>query len=90
MLIKVISIAFDSIYGGFNDQEIRDFLKDKEVISITDYHFVKNDVPYLTFVLRYFPHRAELESKPAQKEKREPEEDWKRLLTEADMCKGRF
>ncbi len=34
MLIKVISLAFDSIYGGFNDQEVRDFLKDKEVISI--------------------------------------------------------
>lgn len=85
MLIKVISLAFDSIYGGFNDQEVRDFLKDKEVISITDFHFVKNDVPYLTFILRYFPHRAEIESKTALKEKRDQDEDWKKLLTEADM-----
>lgn len=85
MLIKVISLAFDSIYGGFNDQEVRDFLKDKEVISVTDFHFIKNDVPYLTFVLRYFPHRAEIESKNAPKEKRDQDEDWKKLLTEADM-----
>jgi hypothetical protein len=62
MLIKVISLAFDSIYGGFNDNEVREFIKDKEVISVTDYHFIKNDVPYLTFVFRYFPHRAELET----------------------------
>jgi superfamily II DNA helicase RecQ len=85
MLIKVISLAFDSIYGGFNDQEVRDFLKDKEVISVTDFHFIKNDVPYLTFVLRYFPHRAEIESKNMSKEKRDQDEDWKKLLTEADM-----
>lgn len=85
MLIKIISLAFDSVYGGFNDEEVREFLKDIEVISVTDYHFVKNDVPYLTFVLRYFPHRAELELKTAQKEKRDHDEDWKKLLTDADM-----
>lgn len=44
MLINVISLFFDSIYGGFNDEEIREFIKDVEVISITDCHFVKNDV----------------------------------------------
>lgn len=86
MLIKVIALAFDSIYGGFNDEEIREFIKDKEIISITDYHFIKNDVPYLTFILRYFPHRAELETKVTQKEKRDhQDEDWKKLLTDADM-----
>jgi hypothetical protein len=30
MLVKVISLSFDSL-GGFNDTELRDFLKDKEV-----------------------------------------------------------
>lgn len=85
MLIKVISLTFDSIYGGFNDEEVREFIKDKEIISITDYHFVKNDVPYLTFILKYFPHRLEIETKPVQKEKREQDEEWKKSLTEADM-----
>ncbi len=85
MLIKVISLSFDSIYGGFNDDEVREFIKDKEVISVTDYHFVKNDVPYITFVFRYFPHRAEIEAKAPTKEKRDQDEEWKKLLTESDM-----
>ncbi len=86
MLIKVISLAFDTLYGGFNDEDVREFIKDKEIISVTDYHFVKNDVPYLTFIFRYFPHRAEMESKAdAKNNKREPDDDWKKLLSEADM-----
>lgn len=85
MLIKVISLAFDSIYGGFNDNEVREFIKDKEVISVTDYHFIKNDVPYLTFVFRYFPHRAEIEASFLPKEKQNQDEDWKKLLTDADQ-----
>lgn len=85
MLIKVISLAFDSVYGGFNDEEVREFLKDKEVISVTDYHFVKNDVPYIAFVCRYFPHRAEIEVKTAPNKDKSSEEGWRKLLTDADM-----
>ncbi len=63
MLIKVISLSFDSAFGGFKDEEVREFLKDKELISAQDYFFVKNDMPYLVFVLKYFPHRAEVDPK---------------------------
>ena len=59
MLVKVISLTFDSTLGGFNDTEIREFLKDKEVISVQDHFFVKNEVPYLTMVIKYFPFRQE-------------------------------
>ena len=75
MLIKVISLSFDSVHGGFNDEDVREFIKDKEVISVTDYHFIKNDVPYITFVFRYFPHRVEIEAKASTKEKREQHRD---------------
>jgi superfamily II DNA helicase RecQ len=84
MLIKVISLVFDSAFGGFNDESIREFLKDKELISATEYHFVRNDVPYLTFVFKYFPHRAEADPKSFSKDKNQ-EEAWRKLLTEADM-----
>lgn len=63
MLIKIISLTFDSVFGGFKDDEVREFLKDKELLSVRDYLFVKNDIPYLIFVLKYFPHRAEVDSK---------------------------
>lgn len=83
MLIKVISLSFDSAFGGFKDEEVREFLKDKELISVQDYFFVKNDMPYLVFVLKYFPHRAEVDPKLSTKEKRE--EPWRASLSEHDM-----
>lgn len=83
MLIKVISLSFDSAFGGFKDEEVREFLKDKELISAQDYFFVKNDMPYLVFVLKYFPHRAEVDPKLSTKEKKE--EPWRANLSEHDM-----
>ncbi len=83
MLIKVISLSFDSAYGGFNDELVREFLKDKELISSKDYFFIRNDIPYLTFVLSYFPHRAEVDPKLTTKEKKP--EAWRESLSEADM-----
>lgn len=85
MLIKVISLSFDSASGGFNDQDVRDFLKDKELISSKEYFFIRNDIPYLTFVFNYFPHRAEVDPKLLSKEKQTQTEPWKALLSEADM-----
>jgi hypothetical protein len=82
MLIKVISITFSSAYGGFDDEIVRDFLKDKELVSAKDYLFVKNDIPYLVFVLKYFPHRMEVAHQTYQKEKKR--EQWRESLTEAD------
>lgn len=83
MLIKTISLSFDSTYGGFRDEEVREFMKDKELISVHDYFFVKNNIPYLTFVLKYFPHRAEVDQKLAPKGKRD--ESWRSSLSEKDM-----
>jgi len=83
VLIKVISLSFDSAFGGFKDEEVREFLKDKELVSARDYLFVKNDVPYLIFVIKYFPHRAEVDPKLSTKEKKE--EPWRASLSEHDM-----
>ena len=41
MLIKVISLAFDSVRGNFDDTPLREFLKDKEILSISDHFFMK-------------------------------------------------
>ncbi len=82
MLIKVLSLAFDSAYGGFNDEVIFQFLKDKEVVSVNEYFFIKNETPYLILVVKYFPHRAEEASKQALAKKKD---NWQFSLTEADM-----
>lgn len=84
MLIKVISLSFSSALGGFNEEEIREFLKDKELISSQDYFFVKNEMPYLVFVLRYYPvPQTDIETKSSIKVKKE--ESWKKSLSEHDM-----
>jgi superfamily II DNA helicase RecQ len=83
MLVKVISLTFDSALGGFRDDELREFLKDKELVSMQEHFFVRNDIPYLTFVLKYFPNRVETDQKLAPKGERD--ESWRKLLTEKDM-----
>ncbi len=84
MLIKVFSLSFSSTSGGFNDEEIRNFIKDKEVISITDHHFIKNEVPYLTIIVKYTPTQQEVTpAKAVQGQKRD--EAWRDSLKESDQ-----
>jgi superfamily II DNA helicase RecQ len=83
MLIKILSMTFDSTRGGFNDEELRDFIKDIEIVSIRDYHFVRNEVPYLTMIIKYFPFRPEVDPKMGPRGRRD--EPWREMLTEADM-----
>jgi superfamily II DNA helicase RecQ len=78
-----MTLTFDSTVGGFNDSELRDFIKDKELISANDYLFVRNEVPYLTVVLRYLPSRVETDARMAPQGKRQ--EDWREQLSEPDM-----
>jgi len=59
MLARVITLRFDSVIGGFDDGPLRDFLKDKEVLSIRDYFFVK-EVPYLAVLVTYSLQRPEV------------------------------
>ena len=82
MLIKVISLTFDSVSGTFDDSPLREFLKDKEIISIRDHFFVRNEVPYLTVVIRYFPTRQETDPTMAPQGKRD--EAWRELIGESD------
>ncbi len=85
MLLKIFCLTFDSIRGGFDETEFRNFLKDQEIISIRDHLFIKNEIPYLTLVVKYYPFRQEA-AQPIQKVGKEARnEDWRKLLTDADM-----
>ena len=83
MLSKILSMTFDSARGGFNDDELREFIKDKEVVSIRDHLFIRNEVPYITLIIKYFPFRQEIDSKMEPKGRRD--EPWREMLSEADM-----
>lgn len=80
MQIKIFTLKFDSLHGGFNDEVVQVFTKDKEVISIKDHFFFKNEVPYLTLMIQYTWTRSNLNSEAVQTKS----ENWKQELSEAD------
>jgi hypothetical protein len=64
MLIKIITLPFNSAHGGFNDAELRDFMKGNEIISVRDHFFMRHDVAYLTLIIKYLPGLQELDVRP--------------------------
>jgi superfamily II DNA helicase RecQ len=83
MLIRILCLAFNSAAGKFDDTELKEFMKDAEILSMGDYFFTRNEIPYLALIFKYFPTRQELDPKLAPQGKRE--EEWRQTLTEADM-----
>jgi len=83
MLIKVITLSFNSALGCFDDSKLQEFLKNCEVISIRDHFFVRNEVPFLSLVIRYFPIRQELDPNLLPQGKRD--ESWRSTLGESEM-----
>ena len=53
MLVRIITLRFDDVLGGFDDTPVQELIKDKAVLAIREYFFVKNTTPYLTLVVTY-------------------------------------
>ena len=47
-MLRIFTLKFQSTLGTFDDAELQAFIKDKEVMSIRDHFFTKDDMPYLT------------------------------------------
>jgi len=87
MLTRVITLRFNGVLDGFDDAPLRDFIKDKEVISVHDHFFVRNDQPYLAVVVNYTLKPVATEAvatKPGQELKRR-DETWREYVAEADV-----
>ena len=83
MQLRLFTLRFNPLTEAFDDSAVRAFLADKEVLSIRDHFFVKDDTPYLTLIIRY---RGAALPEPAEAEKPKPKhsEDWRKRLSEAD------
>ncbi|HPO17303.1 MAG TPA: hypothetical protein PLI09_27975 [Candidatus Hydrogenedentes bacterium] len=46
MQIKIFSLPYNPALGGFDDEPLRQFLVDKEVLSIAPQFFLKDGVPH--------------------------------------------
>ena len=55
MHVKVITLRFDQLLEAFDDRPLREFVKDKDMLSIRDHFFVRNETPYLAAVVTYAP-----------------------------------
>ncbi|HXG90928.1 MAG TPA: HRDC domain-containing protein [Blastocatellia bacterium] len=82
MLAKVITLKFNSIINAFDDEPLKEFIKDKEVHSIRDHFFIKNDSPYLAMVVTYSMSAQLL---PQTKNETKKDESWRDLIKEEDV-----
>jgi hypothetical protein len=49
MLIKIFTLKFSEAIGGFDDEKLRTFMADKEIVSMKERFFIKDNVPYWAF-----------------------------------------
>ncbi len=84
MLARVFTLHFDPVVEGFDDVPLRDFLKDKTVLSLRDHFFVRHEIPYLTVVVTYQLSRPD--SIPLPPASRTPQEGaWREMISAADL-----
>lgn len=83
MLARVITLRFDTALGGFDDEPLRDFLKDKQVSSIREHFFIADDTPYLAVMVTYYlpPPLSPAVSTSGRKQENG---DWRDWVPEAD------
>jgi superfamily II DNA helicase RecQ len=89
MLARVLTLKFDPVLGRIDDASLQAFIKDRDVLSIREHFFTREEIPYLAIIVTYNPKPVDADT-PATTEKRQPtsEEDrkekWRGLLVEDD------
>lgn len=83
MQMRIFTLRFNPVTENFDESAVAEFVKDKEVLSIDNHFFVKEEVPYLVLVVRY---RTLVLPAPADtgRSKKRRDDSWRELLTEDD------
>ncbi len=80
MLAKIFTFRFNELIDSFDDAPLRDFIKDKEILSIREHFFMRHEIPYLTVIVSY---NLRVEALPQTGKKRD--ESWRELIKPEDM-----
>ena len=51
MLVQIFTLKFHATTEQFDDRELQEFIKDKEVLSVREHFFIKHETPYLAVLL---------------------------------------
>jgi hypothetical protein len=80
----VIPLHFDAVLGGFDDTPLREFLTDKEILSIREHFFIRHDVPYLAMIVTYsLPHLVSPAAPATPAHQQEP--SWRSLVAPEEV-----
>ena len=83
-MLRIFTLKFQSTLGAFDDTELQAFIKDKEVVSIRDHFFTKDDMPYLTVLVTYQLAGPPTDVPTAESASTTPRnEKWREILEEA-------
>ena len=55
MRIRIFTLKFHPGTEQFDDDELQEFIKDKEVLSAREHFFLKHETPYLVVFITYLP-----------------------------------
>ena len=84
--VKVITLRFDEIRGGYDDAVLNDFLRMHRVIEMNHHFFVKSETQYLTLLITFQVTPEDLQRvEHASSKIRDLQESWKNILQESDM-----
>lgn len=84
MQLRLFTLRFNPATDRFDDSSVAAFLTDKDVLSIRDHFFVRDDIPYLTLVICYRTSIPAAATAQAATPGQPRDESWRDQLTEAD------
>ena len=82
MLIRIFTLKFHAATEHFDDEDVQEFIKDKEVLSIREHFFIKHETPYLVLVLTYLPG-SDMPSGASGKNRKK--ERWRELISNEQL-----
>lgn len=60
MLLRTITLKFNSVTERFDEDELQGFVKDKEILAVREHFFIKHATPYLVVFITYLPGNRDM------------------------------
>ncbi len=80
MFVRIFTVKFHVATECFDDQEVQEFIKDKEVLSIREHFFIKHETPYLALIVTYLPGAS-----PPSQPGRNTKEAWRESISNEQL-----